>query len=143
MFTVHRFYTHYVHVLPIALHFSCYATIYCNQWTGSGIMHAQSITLSITNTDRMLAFQLVLLPYLWNTTESLLHFHACVLLNMQIFFTSLLVVCSAKLRGHRQISCTEFGLLSGSLAISFEHSCFRRIIFIYFQQIHGTENLNP
>ena len=60
------------------------------------------------------------------------YFHARVLLNRLILFTSVLVVCSAKLRGHRQITSTEVGLLAGFLAISFKRSCFRRIAFIYF-----------
>ena len=42
---------------------------------------------------------------------------------------SLLLACCVKLRGHRQIAHT---LLAGFLAIYFEHSCFRRIAFIYF-----------
>ena len=62
----------------------------------------------------------------------LLYFHTRLLLNMLISLTSLLVVCSANLRGHRQISHTEVGLLAGFLAISFKCRCFRRIAFIYF-----------
>ena len=62
----------------------------------------------------------------------LYYFHTHLLLNLLILLTSLLVVCSAKLRGHRQIAYTKVGLLACFLAISFTRSGFRRIAFIHF-----------
>ena len=46
-----------------------------------------------------------------------------------IALTNLLEACSARLRGHRQITHTEVGVLAGLLTISFERSCFRRIAY--------------
>ena len=124
---VHRFYTHYIRLLPISL-----STIYSIVTGGQslGVPGARSIVTNHKHAQNVGWFSCHVFGTQLFQKKHLFYFHTHLLLNPLIPFTSLLVVCSAKLRGHRHLTCLEVGLLADFLTISFERSCFRRIAFI-------------
>ena len=93
-------------------------------------MHVRSVVTDHKHTQNV-GFLAGFLPYLLNTAVSRyspFYFHASLWLNLLILLTSLLVVCSAKLRDQDRLHAQKlvYWLI---YSLSFEHSCFRTFYF--------------